>query len=59
LFTPPEHRNHGYASALLKDVIIELFEAEYERCGILSDATNKMFVEIGFQVVAFNLDIIV
>ncbi|RZK26375.1 MAG: GNAT family N-acetyltransferase [Flavobacterium sp.] len=63
LYTVPTERNHGYAKALLDSILTELFSAGYEKIGIISDATNKttnkMFVDLGFEVVAPYIDIII
>ena len=56
VYTPPEHRGHGYASALTAHVSAEQLAAGRDFCFLYTDlanpTSNKIYVEIGYSRVA-------
>ena len=56
VYTPPEHRGHGYASALTAHVSAEQLAAGREFCFLYTDlanpTSNKIYVAIGYRRVA-------
>jgi GNAT superfamily N-acetyltransferase len=61
LYTPPEKRGKGYATMLVHAVTKKLLDNGFEKCGIISDATNpvtnKLFVSVGYRPVYEHLSL--
>jgi hypothetical protein len=55
VYTPPEHRRRGYASAGVADLTQRLLKEGAAFCSIITDATNptsnKIYQAIGYQFV--------
>ncbi|UCF09387.1 MAG: GNAT family N-acetyltransferase [Candidatus Bipolaricaulota bacterium] len=55
VYTPPEHRNRGYATALVAGLCDRLLKAGYKRCSLYADlanpASNHVYRKIGFRTV--------
>ena len=53
MYTPPEHRGHGYASALTARVSAEQLAAGRRFCFLYTDlanpTSNKIYVAIGYR----------
>lgn len=56
VYTPPEHRGHGYASALVADVSQYALDAGAVACSLFTDlanpTSNKIYQAIGYRPVA-------
>lgn len=56
VYTPPEHRKKGYASALVADVSQQLLDAGRQFCFLFTDlnnpTSNHIYQEIGYRPVA-------
>jgi predicted GNAT family acetyltransferase len=55
VYTPPEQRGRGYASACVAHLSKQLLESGYERCTLFTDAANRtsnhIYQEIGYRPV--------
>jgi uncharacterized protein len=55
VYTPPEHRRKGYASACVAALSQRLLEAGYKFCCLFTDLTNptsnRIYMEVGYQPV--------
>ena len=55
IFTPPEHRNHGYASACTAELSRLLLERGYQFCFLYTDlanpTSNRIYQRIGYEPV--------
>jgi len=53
VYTPPEHRKHGYATTLVADLSAWLLEQGYRACFLYTDlanpTSNRIYVEIGYE----------
>jgi predicted GNAT family acetyltransferase len=53
VYTPPEHRGQGYASALVAQLSQHLLDRGAPRCLLFTDAanptSNKIYQRIGYQ----------
>ena len=56
VYTPPEHRRRGYATALVADVSSHLLASGYERCFLYTDLANptpgRIYATIGYRQIA-------
>lgn len=56
VYTPPEHRRHGYASACVAAVSQKLLDQGYQFCSLFTDlanpTSNNIYLQIGYQAVA-------
>jgi hypothetical protein len=55
VYTPPDQRGRGYASACVAHLSQRLLDSGYERCTLFTDATNRtsnhIYQEIGYRPV--------
>jgi predicted GNAT family acetyltransferase len=55
VYTPPEFRKKGYASALVARLSQKNLDAGYQKCVLLTDlknpTSNKIYQEIGYKSV--------
>jgi len=55
VYTPPEHRNHGYASAAVAALSQLLLERGFRSCFLFTDlsnpTSNKIYQAVGYQPV--------
>jgi predicted GNAT family acetyltransferase len=53
VYTPPEHRGAGYATAIVAELSREIQRRGYTRCGLFTDATNptsnRIYYRIGYR----------
>jgi predicted GNAT family acetyltransferase len=53
VYTPPEHRQHGYATTLVADLSTWLLEQGHRACFLYTDlanpTSNRIYVEIGYE----------
>ena len=60
VYTPPEHRRHGYATTLVADLSGWLLEEGYRACFLYTDlanpTSNRIYVEIGYERVCDALE---
>jgi len=53
VYTPPEHRKHGYATTLVADLSAWLLERGHRACFLYTDlanpTSNRIYVEIGYE----------
>lgn len=53
VYTPPEHRQHGYATTLVADLSAWLLEQGHRACFLYTDlanpTSNRIYVEIGYE----------
>jgi uncharacterized protein len=53
VYTPPEHRRHGYATTLVADLSAWLLEQGHRGCFLFTDlanpTSNRIYVEIGYE----------
>jgi RimJ/RimL family protein N-acetyltransferase len=53
VYTPPEHRKHGYATTLVADLSAWLLEQGHHACFLYTDlanpTSNRIYVEIGYE----------
>jgi uncharacterized protein len=53
VYTPPEHRQHGYATTLVADLSAWLLERGHRACFLYTDlanpTSNRIYVEIGYE----------
>ena len=53
VYTPPEHRGHGYATSLVAEVSAELLAVGYEFCFLFTDlanpTSNAIYQRIGYE----------
>jgi predicted GNAT family acetyltransferase len=53
VYTPPEHRKHGYATTLVADLSAWLLEQGHRGCFLFTDlanpTSNRIYVEIGYE----------
>ena len=53
VYTPPEHRRHGYATTLVADLSAWLLEQGHRACFLYTDlanpTSNRIYVEIGYE----------
>jgi GNAT superfamily N-acetyltransferase len=53
VYTPPEHRKHGYATTLVADLSAWLLEQGHRACFLYTDlanpTSNRIYVEIGYE----------
>lgn len=53
VYTPPEHRGHGYASACVAHLSQQLLNDGFERCTLFTDSTNQtsnhIYQDIGYR----------
>jgi len=53
VYTPPEQRGHGYASACVAYLSQQLLDEGYERCTLFTDSTNRtsnhIYQDIGYR----------
>jgi GNAT superfamily N-acetyltransferase len=56
VYSPPEHRRRGYATALVSDLSASLLASGYERCFLYTDLSNptanRIYATIGYRQVA-------
>lgn len=56
VYTPPEHRSHGYASACVAELTRQLLQRGREFCFLFTDlsnpTSNKIYREIGYEPVS-------
>jgi hypothetical protein len=56
VYTPPEHRKHGYASACVAALSQQLLDQGYKFCSLFTDlanpTSNKIYNRIGYQPVS-------
>jgi predicted GNAT family acetyltransferase len=56
VYTPPEHRSHGYASACVAELTRQLLQQGREFCFLFTDlsnpTSNKIYREIGYEPVS-------
>ncbi|MFW6213913.1 MAG: GNAT family N-acetyltransferase [Spirochaetota bacterium] len=56
VYTPPEHRRHGYASACVADLTKRLLEGGREFCFLFTDlknpTSNKIYQDVGYVPVS-------
>lgn len=56
VYTPPEHRKHGYASACVAAVSQQLLDQGYQFCSLFTDlanpTSNSIYMQVGYQPVA-------
>ena len=56
VYTPPAHRNHGYASAAVAALSQQLLDAGWEFCSLFTDlanpTSNSIYQRIGYRPVA-------
>ena len=56
VYTPPEHRGHGYASACVAELTRRLLQQGREFCFLFTDLTNptanKIYPQIGYEAVS-------
>jgi uncharacterized protein len=56
VYTLPEHRRCGYATALVADLSAQLLERGYERCFLFTDLSNptanRIYARIGYRQIA-------
>ncbi|MEN8241745.1 MAG: GNAT family N-acetyltransferase [Chloroflexota bacterium] len=56
VYTPPEHRKHGYASACVAAHSQKLLDQGYQFCSLFTDlanpTSNSIYMQIGYQPVA-------
>jgi predicted GNAT family acetyltransferase len=55
VYTPPEHRNHGYAAAVTAAATITGFAAGAQRCALYTDVANPtsngVYARLGYRPV--------
>lgn len=55
VYTPPEHRNHGYATACVAEVSRQLLDRGYRFCMLYTDlanpTSNRIYRRIGYEPV--------
>jgi RimJ/RimL family protein N-acetyltransferase len=53
VYTPPEHRKHGYATTLVADLSAWLLEQGHRACFLYTDlanpTSNRIYVQIGYE----------
>jgi uncharacterized protein len=53
VYTPPEHRKHGYATTLVADLSARLLDHGHRACFLYTDlanpTSNRIYVEIGYE----------
>jgi predicted GNAT family acetyltransferase len=53
VYTPPEHRQHGYATTLVADLSAWLLDQGHRACFLYTDlanpTSNRIYVEIGYE----------
>ena len=53
VYTPPEHRQHGYATTLVADLSAWLLEQGHRACFLYTDlanpTSNRIYVQIGYE----------
>jgi uncharacterized protein len=53
VYTPPEHRKHGYATTLVADLSAWLLQQGHRGCFLFTDlanpTSNRIYVEIGYE----------
>ena len=56
VYTPPEHRRHGYASALVAELSRRLLEQGHRRCFLFTElanpTSNHIYQEIGYRAIS-------
>jgi predicted GNAT family acetyltransferase len=56
VYTPPAHRNRGYASAAVAALSQQLLDAGWEFCALFTDlanpTSNSIYQKVGYQSVA-------
>jgi predicted GNAT family acetyltransferase len=56
VYTPPEHRRHGYASALVADICQKMLDSGKRFCTLYTDVanptSNKIYQAVGFREIA-------
>jgi predicted GNAT family acetyltransferase len=62
VYTPPEHRGHGYASALVGEVAQRALDAGHRVC-LYTDrdnpVSNRVYAAIGFEPVLDQVNLVV
>jgi predicted GNAT family acetyltransferase len=61
VYTPPERRGHGYASALVGDVSQARLDAGYRFCFLYTDlanpTSNRIYVDLGYERVCDSVEL--
>jgi predicted GNAT family acetyltransferase len=60
VYTPPEHRRHGYAGALTSHVTAEIVAEGYQAClytDLANPTSNKIYHQAGYRPVADFVDV--
>jgi GNAT superfamily N-acetyltransferase len=60
VYTPPEHRRHGYAGALTADVTAQILAAGNKPClytDLANPTSNKIYAQLGYVPVADFVDL--
>ena len=62
VYTPPEHRKHGYATTLVADLSAWLLEQGHRGCFLYTDlanpTSNRIYVEIGYERVCDAMEFV-
>ena len=62
VYTPPEHRQHGYATTLVADLSAWLLEQGHRGCFLYTDlanpTSNRIYVEIGYERVCDAMEFV-
>jgi uncharacterized protein len=62
VYTPPEHRKHGYATTLVADLSGWLLEQGHRGCFLYTDlanpTSNRIYVEIGYERVCDAMEFV-
>jgi uncharacterized protein len=62
VYTPPEHRKHGYATTLVADLSGWLLEQGHRGCFLYTDlanpTANRIYVEIGYERVCDAMEFV-
>ncbi|HEY96946.1 MAG TPA: GNAT family N-acetyltransferase, partial [Dehalococcoidia bacterium] len=60
VYTPPEHRRKGYATACVAGVCREILKSGYDFCTLYTDlsnpTSNSIYMKIGFRPVCDNVE---
>ena len=60
VYTPPEHRRHGYATTLVADLSAWLLEQGHRACFLYTDlanpTSNRIYVQIGYERVCDEME---
>lgn len=60
VYTPPEHRRHGYATACVAGVCRDILRSGYDFCTLYTDlsnpTSNSIYMKIGFRPVCDSVE---